>query len=154
MGKLVKFIGSGVGLAAEAMAHHREKSRSRSPSTSHEPRASSSRNIPDDAPPAYEQVYEIPDERADELVQSGKAVPVKSKAPYEKARLEKEKSTEEDDSDSSTDVSDLSRHLIPDCMRFSFRLNPSFWSKILPLESWSTARTHFETRLGFFQTQG
>ena len=64
MGVLVKLIGSGVGLAAEAIAHHKGKSRSSSPSAPPQIKASSSREAPDYPPPAYEEVVEVPDERA------------------------------------------------------------------------------------------
>ena len=111
MGKLVKLLGSGVGLAAEAMAHHKEKSRSRSPSARTELQASSSRDIPSDAPPAYEQVVEVPDERADELVKSGKAVHVDRKVP-----LEKGESVGEDDSESSTDDDDEAAWALDDAV--------------------------------------
>ena len=64
MGKLVKLIGSGIGLAAEAIAARR------SPSPGG---ASSSRRTAEDAPPAY---VDLPDERADQLIANGQAIPV------------------------------------------------------------------------------
>jgi len=67
MGKLVKLIGSGIGLAAEAIAARR------SPSPSG---ASSSRRTVDDAPPPY---VDLPEERADELIAKGQAVPADRK---------------------------------------------------------------------------
>ena len=104
MGILVRLIGSGIGLAAEAIAANKEKSRSRSPGAGLSPQvsASSSRSIgpsspaqssksdaspyasrgrqdEDDPPPAYEQVVEVPEERAEELIAGGKAVPLDEK---------------------------------------------------------------------------
>lgn len=99
MGILVRLIGSGVGLAAEAVAARKERSRSRhsgddlspqaSASSSRDigPSSSSSINVsgkksakaPDDfeePPPAYEQVVEVPEERAQELIAGGKALPL------------------------------------------------------------------------------
>ena len=64
MGKLVKLIGSGIGLAAEAIAARR------SPSPSG---ASSSRKTTEDISPPY---VNLPDERADELIAGGQAIPV------------------------------------------------------------------------------
>ena len=98
MGILVRLIGSGVGLAAEAIAAKKGRSRSKSPGADLSPQgsASSSRDIgpssstngnedqetskaPDDfeePPPAYEQVVEVPEERAQELIANGKALPL------------------------------------------------------------------------------
>ena len=80
MGKLVKLIGSGIGLAAEAIATRR------SPSPSG---ASSNRRTAGEAPPAY---VDLPDERADELIARGHAIPVS----YGSAHSEKE-TTESDE---------------------------------------------------------
>lgn len=108
MGPIVKLLGTGLGLASEAIHHHREKRRAgRSPSPN--PAAASSSaspapvaSHPDDAPPEYVEVAN--EEVADELVRSGKAERVKG---YPK---EKEKSKTDDDdgddSDASTDLDD------------------------------------------------
>ena len=72
MGKLVKLLGTGIGLAAEAI--HARKERSRSPSTNSNT-ASSAAGTSGDAPPAYSERYvEVPDDRADDLIASGQAV--------------------------------------------------------------------------------
>lgn len=68
MGKLVKLIGSGIGLAAEAIAARRSPSPSEATSSSH--------RTPEDAPPQY---VDLPDERADELIAKGKAIPADHK---------------------------------------------------------------------------
>ena len=68
MGKLVKLIGSGIGLATETIAARR------SPSPSAE---SSSRRTAGDSPPAY---VDLPDERADQLIANGQAVPINHKS--------------------------------------------------------------------------
>lgn len=104
MGILVRLIGSGVGLAAEAVAAKRQRSRSRSPGGADllpQASASSSRDIEPSSsvnereeksfkapevhedfsqpPPAYEQVVEVSEERADELIAGGKALPLDEK---------------------------------------------------------------------------
>ena len=78
MGPIVRFVGSGIGLASEALAAHKEnKQRSRSPGTSAQPSDTSSRN-----PPSYDSVIEIADEHeARQLINQGKAVP--ADAPHE-----------------------------------------------------------------------
>jgi hypothetical protein len=90
MGRLVKLIGSGIGLASEAIANYK------APQTLPEPRiGESSRTAgarsPRDAPPQY---VEVADDRADELVENGRAVPVDSK---EKSHLKYEDEDEDDD---------------------------------------------------------
>ena len=127
MGVLVRLIGSGVGLAAEAIATKKQKSRSRSPGAadpSTQASASSSRDIgpsssstnksetkpstvletyaeSDEAPPpAYEQVVEVPEERADELIANGKALPLDEKT---SGPSQKEGELHEDDTDSDSD---------------------------------------------------
>lgn len=129
MGILVRLIGSGVGLAAEAIAAKKERSRSRSRGADLSPQASasSSRNIGpsssssisnkkeersskareaqgeefEEPPPAYEQVVEVPEERAEELIASGKALPLNDEkhAPTQ----EREVHEDDDDDDSDTD---------------------------------------------------
>ena len=104
MGILVRLIGSGVGLAAEAIASKKDRSRSRSPSAhtlSPQASASISRSVErssstnkgeknhsksreaaqdyEEPPPAYEQVVEVPEERAHELIADGKALPLDEK---------------------------------------------------------------------------
>ncbi|KAL9065786.1 MAG: hypothetical protein Q9161_008011 [Pseudevernia consocians] len=125
MGILVRLIGSGVGLAAEAIAAKKQRSRSRSPGADLSPQASasSSRDIRPSSssftnkseekssaaleahedfetpPPSYEQVVEVPEERADELIADGKALPLD-----EKHGLSQEREVhEDDDSDSDSE---------------------------------------------------
>jgi hypothetical protein len=94
MGKLVKLLGSGIGLASEAIAARKASSQNPSPvppSNGESSRAGASREPCDDAPPQY---VEVDDQQADKLIASGKAVPVDSK---EKAAL-----AEGDDDDYAT----------------------------------------------------
>lgn len=122
MGIIVRLIGSGVGLAAEAIASKKQRSRSRSPGADLSPQssASSSRDIGaspstkhsekeplkaseaqedfKDPPPAYEQVVEVPEERAAELIANGKALPLDEKRGSSPGR-----DFYEDDSDSNSD---------------------------------------------------
>lgn len=121
MGILVRLIGAGVGLAAESIAA-RKQSRSRSPGPGLSPQtsASSSRDIGpstsgqssgkisskspqtaedyEDPPPAYEQVVEVPEEHAEELIAKGKAVPVD-----EKHGSSREQETHDEDSDTDSE---------------------------------------------------
>lgn len=126
MGILVRLIGSGVGLAAEAIAAKKQRSRSRSPGgadLSPQASASSSRDLGrfsssneksekkastvreahgedfEEPPPAYEQVVEVPEERAHELIADGKALPLNS----EKNASVNGEEVHEDDSDSDSD---------------------------------------------------
>lgn len=122
MGVLVRLIGSGVGLAAEAIASKKQRSRSNSPRANLSPQASASstREIGpssssnksekksskareahedfEEPPPAYEQVVEVPEERADELIADGKALPLD-----EKHGPSQEREGHEDDSDSDSE---------------------------------------------------
>lgn len=122
MGILVRLIGSGVGLAAEAIASKKQRSRSRSPGADLTPQssASGSRDIGpspsitqsektsskaveahedfEEPPPAYEQVVEVPEERAHELIADGKALPLD-----EKGGASQEREIYEDDSDSDSE---------------------------------------------------
>ncbi len=70
MGKLVRLIGSGIGLASEAIAARKSPSPSES---------SSSRRTAEDAPPRY---VDLPNERADELIAKGQAVPADHKTSH------------------------------------------------------------------------
>ena len=116
MGPIVRLIGSGVGLAAEAISRHRSRSRDRSGSSnSTNPNStipdekapqlvsiSGEASTPRDAPPPYDgQLVEVPDERADELIASGKAVLVDENKL--EASEKKPRDDDHDDSDSSTD---------------------------------------------------
>lgn len=89
MGRLVKLIGSGIGLAHEAIAARKaEKAEKAANSNAGEGsstgRAASSRDIPqsygleddEDLPPQY---AEVTDQQADQLIAKGKALPVDSK---------------------------------------------------------------------------
>ena len=122
MGILVRLIGSGVGLAAEAVGSSKEKSRSKSSGSDLRPQdsASSGRGIErspsvskngktslmsdapqqnyEEPPPAYEEVVEVPEDRAAELIKGGKAVPLD-----EKHVSSNEREDFEDDSDSDSE---------------------------------------------------
>lgn len=76
MGKIIKLIGSGVGLAAEAIAARKQPQRSSS-SQGNGQLPTTARNIPVESPPGYNQgVFEVSDEKANALIASGQAVPV------------------------------------------------------------------------------
>ena len=121
MGILVRLIGSGVGLAAESISSHKQKSRSKSPRPGLSPQdsASSSRELGhsnsierkekpsssqnfsqqdyEEPPPAYENVVEVSEDHAGELIADGKAVPLD-----EKHDSTREAGLDEDDSDSDS----------------------------------------------------
>jgi len=72
MGKLVKLIGSGIGLASEALAARKHASSSDNAGESSSSAAQRGPAI-DEPPPQY---VEVPDHEAEKLIASGKAVPV------------------------------------------------------------------------------
>jgi hypothetical protein len=121
MGRLVKLIGSGIGLAHEAMAARKAEKMERAASsnagegssTDQSSRATSSRNIPqsheleddEDLPPEYAEVTE---QEADQLIAKGRALPVDSK---EELRLAQKMHdarlhNEEDDDDVTSEEGD------------------------------------------------
>jgi hypothetical protein len=109
MGKLVKLLSSGVGLATEAYAARKKQSSESTPppssSSSRPPNAGeSSHSAPhhqyhDEAPPQY---IEVPDEEADRLIAQGHAVPADAKGRDEKSNPYNYDDEEEDD-DEDTD---------------------------------------------------
>lgn len=88
MGKLVKLLASGIGLAAEAVAARE----SPLPSGA----SSSSRRSPEDAPPQY---VDLPNERADELIAKGQAVPADHKTGHSEDEGPNSDSSELDEAD-------------------------------------------------------
>lgn len=101
----MRLIGSGIGLAHEALAARKAENKASSSSSSPIPqdngessRAAALRE-PNDAPPQY---VEVIDEHADQLIASGKAVPVDSK---EECKV-REKQQEEDDEDTASEEGD------------------------------------------------
>lgn len=134
MGILERLVGSGIGLAAEAIAAKKEKSRSRSRGADQSPQASasSSRDIGpsssssstsntkeersskacetqredyEEPAPAYEQVVEVPEERAKEFISRGKALPLNDEnhAPTQEREIHEEEDDEDSDTDSEGD---------------------------------------------------
>lgn len=95
MGRLVKLLGSGIGLASEAISARKASNKSNT-TASDNAGEGSSRPAPrapnDNAPPEY---VEVPDHTADELIASGKAVPADTKDPH----LYGQKTHHEDDED-------------------------------------------------------
>jgi hypothetical protein len=94
MGRLVKLLGSGIGLASEAISARKASNASRSQDNAGE---SSSRSAPvphDGAPPQY---IEVPDHTADELIAAGKAVPADAKDPHLYDHDHDEKSAHEEE---------------------------------------------------------
>jgi len=71
MGRLVKLIGSGIGLAHEAIAARRASAQAQSPQETGESSRSAAAQAPDERPPQY---VEVPDEKANALIASGHAV--------------------------------------------------------------------------------
>lgn len=107
MGKLVKLIGSGIGLAAEAYQHRKNSSsqntRSLSdPSVEAGPSTAAPmqrRDSPLDSPPTY---AEVTDSQADQLIMAGKAVPADSKDEKSYFRESQRNEYEDDYSDSES----------------------------------------------------
>ncbi|KAG0652626.1 hypothetical protein D0Z07_0120 [Hyphodiscus hymeniophilus] len=77
MGRLVKLIGSGIGLASEALAARKQSSNPSSSTNAGESSSSNARSPTfNEAPPQY---VEVPDREAEQLIASGKAVPADQK---------------------------------------------------------------------------
>ncbi|PQE05209.1 FAD binding domain protein [Rutstroemia sp. NJR-2017a BBW] len=104
MGIIVRLIGSGIGLASEAIHHHRNKSATslaRSPEQAGESSRAGAQNNSDDPPPEY---VEVSTEDASRLIAQGKAIPADTK---EKHDFQTEERDEEDsDSDSDSEQGD------------------------------------------------
>lgn len=100
MGILVKLIGSGVGLASEAIHHHRNKSSTHleAPSDNGESSRAGAHSY-DDPPPQY---VEISPEEADKMIKNGQALQTNEK---EKHEIEKE-SEDDDSSDTESERGD------------------------------------------------
>ncbi|KUJ17980.1 uncharacterized protein LY89DRAFT_683942 [Mollisia scopiformis] len=106
MGILVKLIGSGIGLASEAISHRKASKEEKAAAAaaglnsnngeSSAAGASRSRSVPDydEAPPEY---VEVPDETAEKLIATGQAVPVDSKDEKHLYREDEEDVSEDDD---------------------------------------------------------
>ena len=97
MGRLVKLLGSGIGLASEAI--HNRKSSSSNVNRPDNAGEGSSRSAPlstNEAPPQY---VEVPNHTADELIAAGKAVPADTKDPHFYDHDEKTPHNDDDDDD-------------------------------------------------------
>lgn len=118
MGRLVKLIGSGIGLASEAIAAHKAEKAERaanvnagegsSSSQSSRPPISqeTSRSINpgyDDLPPQY---AEVTDQQADQLIAKGKAVPLDSKEELRLAQKLHEANLQDEDDDATSEEGD------------------------------------------------
>lgn len=79
MGRLVKLLGSGIGLTSEAISARKASSASRNAENAGEGSSRSAPTPQDEAPPQY---VEVPDHTADELIAAGKAVPADAKDPH------------------------------------------------------------------------
>ncbi|KAE8449808.1 hypothetical protein EG329_007284 [Mollisiaceae sp. DMI_Dod_QoI] len=118
MGILVRLIGSGIGLASEAMASRKSSNTPSSSSSninnnngeSSSAAASRSRSAPafDDAPPQY---VEVPDETAEKLIASGQAVPADSKDEKHLYREEGDDDESEDDDEELWEMDEATAEL-------------------------------------------
>ncbi len=103
MGKIVKLIGSGVGLAAEAIAARKQAQRSPS-SQENDQFPTTSRITPIEGPPGYNQgVFEVSDEKANALISSGQAVPVDDRTDRSMANGQVDDDGENSDEDDERD---------------------------------------------------
>jgi hypothetical protein len=80
MGRLVKLIGSGIGLASEAIAARKQSSQTNLNANAGESSSAASRASAINEPPP--QYVEVSDSHADELIASGKAVPADYKGDH------------------------------------------------------------------------
>src|SRR3954467_3410930 len=112
MGKLVKLIGSGIGLASEAFASLKtgkaEKAVPSHPSRQEagESSRTAAQRTPGHAPPVY---AEVDDEHASHLIASGKALPVDAKEEHivrEKQAQDDEDTTSEEGDEEHWDLDD------------------------------------------------
>jgi hypothetical protein len=96
MGRLVKLLGSGIGLASEAISARKASNASRNADNAGEgsSRSASAPAPPEEAPPQY---VEVPDHTADELIAAGKAVPADAKDPHLYSHDEKTAHEHEED---------------------------------------------------------
>lgn len=104
MGRLVKLLGSGIGLASEAI--HSRKSSSSNANRGDDAGEGSSRSA---APPTNEappQYVEVADRTADELIAAGKAVPADAKDTHLYDHDEKTRHEEEEEDDSLSEEGD------------------------------------------------
>ncbi|KAL8707959.1 MAG: hypothetical protein Q9220_007102 [cf. Caloplaca sp. 1 TL-2023] len=108
MGPIVRLIGSGVGLAAEAYQRRKSRSRSPNPPTSKKsdhpdeppPLIDVSPQVPKDPPPPYDgELVEVSDEKARELIAGGNAVPVDERHDGPSGQQLSAYSTEDSDTD-------------------------------------------------------
>ena len=109
MGKLVNLIGSGVGLAAEAIAAKRERPRSKPDACNPPTQTFSSKGDANGPPPSYDDVVEVTDERPNELVQNDKAVPVDTERSHDKESAAVENTSEsssEDEDEAAWELDD------------------------------------------------
>lgn len=103
MGKIVKLIGSSVGLAAEAIAARKQPQRSPS-SQGNGQLPDTLRNIPTEGPPGYNQrVFEVSDEKANALIASGQAVTVDDRQDRRIASGQAEDESDSSDEDDERD---------------------------------------------------
>lgn len=79
MGRLVKLLGSGIGLASEAISARKSSNASRNTDNAGEGSSRSASTPQGEAPPQY---VEVPDHTADELIAAGKAIPADAKDPH------------------------------------------------------------------------
>jgi hypothetical protein len=118
MGRLVKLIGSGIGLASEAIAARKQSASPNSSANAGE----SSRSATSRAPPMNEpppQYVEVPDDQADKLIASGKAVPADYKGD-EKVNLQ-----EDEEADSLSEEGDEEQWELDDAVEEHLAHTPS-----------------------------
>ena len=99
---IIKGIGSGVGLAAEAIANHKEKkarSSSALSASSYSAEHQSSRDLRQGSPPAYDELYDVPRGSVENIEKSLQAVAVGTKASLSKERSGGESDDSLDDDD-------------------------------------------------------
>jgi hypothetical protein len=106
MGKLVKLIGSGIGLASEAIAARKQSSQTNVNANADESSSSAAQQAPaiNEPPPQY---VEVSDSHAEELIASGKAVPADYKADHKvSAEHSEEDATSEEGDDEQWELDD------------------------------------------------
>ena len=135
MSFLVKLVGTGIDLAAEAHAHRKEsKSRATSPAPGSTAASSAAASKETDAPPNYEDappVYaELPPDQASELIAAGKAVPAEQRQEDDEEAWQLDDAAEEADPQAYAEVSD--KDVKAELMRVLVRLPPPNLAYRLP----------------------
>lgn len=113
MSRVVKLLGSGIGLATEAIAHRKSQSSQTIPTAGESSRTAASRGpIEDGAPPQY---VEVSEEQGEQLIAQGQAVKLDAKEEHE-IKSKRHISNEEASDDSTSEEGDEEQWQLDDAI--------------------------------------